>query len=91
MELFDPVSDRNKDIKTLTMQRNIPVCRYIYLHLTMYESDLEGPFNPTTGCYFTKYCREMCDKLSLSGWVKNSRTGSIVGKIQGERDKINEM
>ncbi|CAG0896107.1 unnamed protein product [Darwinula stevensoni] len=33
----------------------------------------------------------MCDKLSLSGWVKNSRTGSIVGKIQGERDKVNEM
>lgn len=44
-----------------------------------------------TGVYFTKYCREMCDQLGVSGWVKNSKKGTIVGKIQGSRPNVETM
>ena len=43
------------------------------------------------GCSFTKYCKDTCELLSLSGWVKNSKKGTIVGKVQGEKPKIDEM
>ncbi|KAJ9600997.1 hypothetical protein L9F63_000835 [Diploptera punctata] len=48
-------------------------------------------FGQVQGCYFTKYCRDMCQQLGIGGWVKNSKTGTIVGKMQGERAKIQQM
>ncbi|XP_063242050.1 acylphosphatase-2-like [Bacillus rossius redtenbacheri] len=48
-------------------------------------------YGQVQGVYFTKYCREMSEKLGLGGWVKNSKSGSIIGKIQGERTKVNQM
>lgn len=44
-----------------------------------------------TGVYFTKYSHEMCDQLGLSGWVKNTKKGTIIGKIQGNRSNIEHM
>jgi hypothetical protein len=44
-----------------------------------------------TGVYFTKYCRDLCLQLGIGGWVKNSKTGTIVGKMQGEKSKIEQM
>ncbi|XP_046631487.1 acylphosphatase-2-like [Daphnia pulicaria] len=43
------------------------------------------------GCYFTKFCKDTADQLGLSGWVKNSKKGTIVGKVQGEKIRIDEM
>nr|CAH0104322.1 unnamed protein product [Daphnia galeata] len=43
------------------------------------------------GCYFTKFCKDTCDQLGLSGWVKNSKKGTIVGKVQGEKIRIDEI
>lgn len=43
------------------------------------------------GVYFTKYCRDECTKLGLGGWVKNSKRGTIVGKMQGPKSKIEQM
>jgi acylphosphatase len=48
-------------------------------------------FVSLTGVYFTKYCRDLCVQLGIGGWVKNSKTGTIVGKIQGERTKVEEV
>lgn len=43
------------------------------------------------GVSFTKYCKDTCDMLGLTGWVKNSKKGTIVGKVQGEKAKVEEM
>ncbi|XP_014273317.1 acylphosphatase-2 [Halyomorpha halys] len=48
-------------------------------------------FGHVQGVYFTKYCRDMALYLELGGWVKNSRRGTIVGKIQGTKPKVEEM
>ncbi|CAG0912587.1 unnamed protein product [Notodromas monacha] len=48
-------------------------------------------FGNVQGCYFTKYCKDQCDRLGIYGWVKNTRSGTIVGKLQGDRDKVDEI
>jgi acylphosphatase len=48
-------------------------------------------FHCLTGVYFTKYCRDLCVQLGIGGWVKNSKTGTILGKMQGERSKVEQM
>jgi acylphosphatase len=48
-------------------------------------------FTCLTGVYFTKYCRDLCVELGIGGWVKNSKTGTIVGKMQGERTSVQQM
>lgn len=48
-------------------------------------------FNKISGVYFPKYCKEMCEQLSISGWVKNTKKGTIFGKLQGQRSNIEHM
>ncbi|KDR14612.1 acylphosphatase-2 [Zootermopsis nevadensis] len=48
-------------------------------------------FGQVQGVYFTKYCRDLSLQLGIGGWVKNTKTGTIVGKMQGERPKIEQM
>lgn len=43
------------------------------------------------GVYFTKYCKEMCEGLNINGWVKNTKKGTIQGKLQGQRSNIEQM
>ncbi|KAF6207525.1 hypothetical protein GE061_015971 [Apolygus lucorum] len=43
------------------------------------------------GVYFTKYCRDRAMELGLGGWVKNSKRGTIVGKVQGTKDQVENM
>ncbi|XP_041106933.1 acylphosphatase-2-like isoform X2 [Polyodon spathula] len=38
-----------------------------------------------------KYTEEAGRKLGLSGWVKNTRQGTVVGQVQGAADKVNTM
>lgn len=40
------------------------------------------------GCYFTKCTRDKCDELGIRGWVKNSKNGTIVGKMQGIKANV---
>lgn len=40
------------------------------------------------GCYFTKCTRDICDELNIRGWVKNSKNGTILGKMQGVKANI---
>ncbi|KAG6449376.1 acylphosphatase-2-like [Manduca sexta] len=48
-------------------------------------------FGQVQGCYFTKYCKEMAEALGIGGWVKNSKKGTIVGKIQGTKAQLDQM
>jgi len=48
-------------------------------------------FGQVQGVSFPKYCKDTCDILGLTGWVKNSKKGTIMGKVQGEKSKIEEM
>ncbi|KAG5899904.1 hypothetical protein JTB14_002456 [Gonioctena quinquepunctata] len=48
-------------------------------------------FGKVQGVSFTKYCKEMSEELNLSGWVKNTKKGTIQGKLQGQRSKVEHM
>lgn len=43
------------------------------------------------GRYFTKYCKEKSQEMGIGGWVKNSKRGTIVGKLQGTKPNVEEM
>ncbi|XP_011310796.1 acylphosphatase-2 isoform X1 [Fopius arisanus] len=43
------------------------------------------------GCYFTKYTRDLCRSLGIGGWVKNSKKGTILGKMQGPKPYVDQM
>lgn len=43
------------------------------------------------GVYFPKYVRDICMQLGICGWVKNSKTGTILGKMQGPRALVDQM
>jgi acylphosphatase len=40
---------------------------------------------------FTKYCKDNCLNAGIKGWVKNSKKGTIVGKLQGLKPEIDKM
>ncbi|XP_044271792.1 acylphosphatase-2-like [Tribolium madens] len=48
-------------------------------------------YGKVQGVYFTKYCKEMCEQLGISGWVKNTKKGTIQGKLQGPRGNVEHM
>jgi len=48
-------------------------------------------FGEIQGTFFLKYAREMCEKLGLTGWIKLSRRSTVVGQLQGEKDRVDEM
>ncbi|KAF7385133.1 acylphosphatase-2 [Vespula maculifrons] len=48
-------------------------------------------FGKVQGVYFPKYVRDLCLQLGICGWVKNSKTGTILGKMQGPRALVDQM
>ncbi|XP_067622485.1 acylphosphatase-2 isoform X2 [Eurosta solidaginis] len=48
-------------------------------------------FGHVQGCYFTKYARQLCTKAGIKGWIKNSKQGTILGKMQGTKEEIDKM
>ncbi|XP_041106932.1 acylphosphatase-2-like isoform X1 [Polyodon spathula] len=48
-------------------------------------------FGRVQGVCFRMYTEEAGRKLGLSGWVKNTRQGTVVGQVQGAADKVNTM
>ncbi|KAJ2950184.1 hypothetical protein O0L34_g11542 [Tuta absoluta] len=48
-------------------------------------------YGQVQGCYFTKYCKGLAEQLGVGGWVKNSKRGTIVGKMQGYRAEVDHM
>ncbi|XP_063053488.1 acylphosphatase-2 [Engraulis encrasicolus] len=48
-------------------------------------------FGNVQGVCFRMYTEDHGKKLGLSGWVKNTRQGTVIGQVQGPPDKVNEM
>ncbi|XP_043492283.1 acylphosphatase-2 [Polistes fuscatus] len=48
-------------------------------------------FGKVQGVYFPKYVRDLCLQLGICGWVKNSKTGTILGKMEGPRAFVDQM
>ncbi|XP_027132515.1 acylphosphatase-2 [Larimichthys crocea] len=43
------------------------------------------------GVCFRMYTEDQGQHLGLSGWVKNTKQGTVIGQIQGPLDKVNDM
>jgi len=48
-------------------------------------------YGKVQGVYFTKYCRDLCTDMNIVGWVKNTKRGTIAGKMQGEKTNVEKM
>ncbi|XP_028298284.1 acylphosphatase-2 [Gouania willdenowi] len=59
-----------------------------HLHLSSVEFEI---FGNVQGVCFRMYTEDQGRSLGLSGWVKNTRQGTVVGEIQGPSDKVEEM
>ncbi|XP_016301804.1 acylphosphatase-2 isoform X2 [Sinocyclocheilus anshuiensis] len=40
---------------------------------------------------FRMYTEAEAKKLGVTGWVKNTRQGTVVGQVQGHPEKVKEM
>ncbi|KAK9966947.1 hypothetical protein ABG768_004022 [Culter alburnus] len=47
-------------------------------------------FGNVQGGYLT-YTEEEGKKLGVTGWVKNTRQGTVIGQVQGPPEKVKEM
>jgi acylphosphatase len=43
------------------------------------------------GVFFPKFCCNMARSLGLKGWVRNTRKGTILGMMQGEKERVDEL
>uniref|UniRef100_A0AAY4AY16 Acylphosphatase n=1 Tax=Denticeps clupeoides TaxID=299321 RepID=A0AAY4AY16_9TELE len=48
-------------------------------------------FGDVQGVCFRMYTEDEGRKLGLSGWVKNTRQGTVVGQVQGSPEKVREI
>ncbi|XP_048029101.1 acylphosphatase-2 isoform X1 [Megalobrama amblycephala] len=48
-------------------------------------------FGNVQGVCFRMYTEEEGKKLGVTGWVKNTRQGTVVGQVQGPPEKVKEM
>ncbi|KAM9315160.1 acylphosphatase-2-like [Pholidichthys leucotaenia] len=48
-------------------------------------------FGNVQGVCFRMYTEDHGRILGLSGWVKNTRQGTVIGQIQGPEDKVSDM
>ncbi|XP_063700174.1 acylphosphatase-2 [Culicoides brevitarsis] len=54
------------------------------------ECDFEV-FGHVQGVSFTKYCKDIALSNGIRGWVKNSKKGTIIGKMQGIKVEMDKM
>ncbi|XP_029052140.1 acylphosphatase-1-like [Osmia bicornis bicornis] len=43
------------------------------------------------GVFFRKYTQKRGEELGLKGWCMNTNNGTVVGRIEGEKDKVEQM
>jgi len=48
-------------------------------------------YGQVQACYFPKYAKEEAEKRGIGGWIKLSKKGTVLGKIQGPRRQMEEM
>jgi len=48
-------------------------------------------YGKVQGCYFTKYVKDESEQCGCVGWVKNSKAGTVLGKIEGLKPAVDQM
>ncbi|XP_034534560.1 acylphosphatase-2-like [Notolabrus celidotus] len=48
-------------------------------------------FGNVQGVCFRMYTEDQGRSLGLSGWVKNTKKGTVIGQIQGPPDRVHDM
>ncbi|KAF5273099.1 hypothetical protein FQA39_LY07589 [Lamprigera yunnana] len=48
-------------------------------------------FGRVQGVFFRKYTQQESKKLGLRGWCRNTERGTVLGVMEGEESKINNM
>ncbi|XP_060883457.1 acylphosphatase-2-like [Labrus mixtus] len=48
-------------------------------------------FGKVQGVCFRMYTEDQGQSLGLSGWVKNTKQGTVIGQIQGPPDQVHDM
>ncbi|KAM9732621.1 acylphosphatase-2 [Menidia menidia] len=48
-------------------------------------------FGNVQGVCFRMYTEDQGRSLGLSGWVKNTRQGTVIGQVQGPADRVCDM
>ncbi|KAJ9600127.1 hypothetical protein L9F63_009537 [Diploptera punctata] len=48
-------------------------------------------YGKVQGVYFRKYTEQKARELNLRGWCMNTDKGTVTGKLEGSREKIEEM
>ncbi|XP_078082243.1 acylphosphatase-1-like [Mustelus asterias] len=48
-------------------------------------------FGKVQGVFFRKHTQKEAKRLGLSGWVKNTRQGSVQGRLQGADAQVRTM
>uniref|UniRef100_A0A8C1SX94 Acylphosphatase n=1 Tax=Cyprinus carpio TaxID=7962 RepID=A0A8C1SX94_CYPCA len=48
-------------------------------------------FGNVQGVCFRMYTEAEAEKLGVTGWVKNTRQGTVVGQVQGHPEKVKEI
>ncbi|XP_031847868.1 acylphosphatase-1 [Nomia melanderi] len=48
-------------------------------------------FGRVQGVFFRKYTQKRGKELGLKGWCMNTSQGTVVGRLEGEKEKVEEM
>lgn len=48
-------------------------------------------FGKVQGVFFRKCTLKQATALGLRGWVKNTKSGTVVGVMEGQEDRVGEM
>lgn len=48
-------------------------------------------YGQVQGIGFPKFAKDHAELLGLGGWVKNTRQGTIAGRLEGPKDKLVQM
>ncbi|TMS00959.1 Acylphosphatase-2 [Larimichthys crocea] len=74
---------------------HVSVLLFCLFNFVMSENKLTSVdfeiFGNVQGVCFRMYTEDQGQHLGLSGWVKNTKQGTVIGQIQGPLDKVNDM
>ncbi|XP_041789396.1 acylphosphatase-2-like [Chelmon rostratus] len=74
---------------------SLSVLLFCLFNFVMTENKLSSVdfeiFGNVQGVCFRMYTEDQGRSLGLSGWVKNTRQGTVIGQIQGPPEKVSEM
>lgn len=94
LHIFLRINTRSFDVLNIIYSCSLrllsrPIYIHIYVKFQLDKFRLKDVC--IAGVYFPKYVRDICLQLGICGWVKNSKTGTILGKMQGPRAFVDQM